>query len=112
MPAANRASHERYRKERNARRHTRADDRDETARAKDSVRAKLLVAISRGKLTKAPCVVCGGYDELTAYIADPARWHEVVWVCRDHRADEIARRTAPPPVDPALPLNRLSRRGG
>jgi hypothetical protein len=76
--------------------------RDDTARAKDCARAKLFVAIARGTLTIAPCVVCGGYDELTANIADPTRWRDVVWVCRDHRADEIARRTTPPPVDPAV----------
>jgi hypothetical protein len=100
--AANRASHEHHRKERNARRRTRADYRDDKARANDSARAKVFVAIARGTLTKKPCVVCGGYADLTAYIADPACWREVVWVCRDHRADEIARRTTPPPVDPAI----------
>ncbi len=54
--APNRASHERHRKERNARRRRRADYRDDTARANDAAHAKVFVAIARGRLTKAPCV--------------------------------------------------------
>ncbi len=100
--AANRASHERHHKERNARRRTRADYRDDTARANDSARAKVFVAIARGKMLKGRCVHCSCWDDITALILDPAKWREVVWVCRDHRADEIARRTTPPPVDPAV----------
>jgi hypothetical protein len=100
--AANRASHERHRKERNARRRTRADYRDDKARATDSARAKVFVAIARGKMLKGRCVRCSCWDDITALILDPAKWREVVWVCRDHRADEVARRTTPPPVDPAV----------
>jgi len=91
-----------HHKERNARRRTRAAYRDDTARAKDCARAKLFVAIARGKLPKGRCVRCSAWDDVTALILDPAKWREVVWVCRDHRADEIARRTKSPEVDPAV----------
>jgi len=100
--AASRASHERHHKERNARRRTRAEYRDDAARVKDSARAKLFVAIARGKLPKGRCVRCSAWDDVTALILDPAKWREVVWVCRDHRADEIAWRTKSPEVDPAV----------
>ncbi|MGP0092615.1 MAG: hypothetical protein ACLPKB_22160 [Xanthobacteraceae bacterium] len=98
--AANRDSHDRHRKQRNARRRSRARYRDDDARAKDAARAKLYVAIARGKEQRKPCVVCKRWEDLTAYIADPARWREAVWICREHRADEIARRTpAPDPLE-------------
>jgi hypothetical protein len=100
--AANRASHERHHKERNARRRTRAAYRDDTARAKDSARAKLFVAIARGKLLKGRCVRCSCWDDVTALILDPTKWREVVWVCRDHRADEFVRLTKPAEIDPAV----------
>lgn len=93
--AANRRSHTTHRRERNARRRDRAARRDESARAQDCARAKLYVAISRGKLKKEPCVKCGSH-EVTALILDPARWREVVWICREDRGEEIVRR---PPVD-------------
>jgi hypothetical protein len=100
--AANRDSHDRHRAQRNARRRDRARYRDDDARTTDSARAKLYVALARGKEHRKPCVVCKSPQDLTAYIADPARWREALWICRTHRSDEIARRTAPPEVDPAL----------
>jgi hypothetical protein len=100
--AANRDSHDRHRAQRNARRRGRARYRDDDARARDSARAKLYVAIARGKEHRKPCVVCKGWEDLTAYIADPTHWREAVWICRTHRSDEIARRTAPPEVDPTV----------
>jgi hypothetical protein len=47
-------------------------------------------------------VVCGSYAELTAYIADPARWREVVGVCRDPSRRRNRAPHHPPPVDPAV----------
>jgi hypothetical protein len=46
------------------------------------------VAISRGKIRKDVCSVCGR-DEVTALIADPARWWEVVWICREDRGERL-----------------------
>ncbi len=85
--AANRRSHRKHRKERNARRRDRASNRDDVARARDSARAKLAVAISRGKIQKGACVVCQRCHDVVAYIAEPRRWSEVIWICRDHRAE-------------------------
>lgn len=93
--AANRRSHATHRRERNARRRDRAAVRNDWARARDCARAKLYVAISRGKLKKAPCVKCGS-DEVTALILDPARWREVLWICREDRDEQIACRLAGP----------------
>ncbi len=98
---ANRVSHHLHRRERNARRRERAEERDEAARAADSARAKLAVAIARDTIDKGPCVVCH-VRNVTAYIADPSEWRDVLWVCRAHRADEVARRTTPPEIDPAI----------
>lgn len=100
--AANRASHARHRSERNGRRRERASERNLDARVADSARAKLAVAIARGSIDKGPCVVCHRLGNVTAYIADPSEWRDVLWLCRAHRADEIARRTAPPEIDPAI----------
>jgi hypothetical protein len=58
---------------------------------RDSARAKLYVAIARGKMKKAPCAVCGCAD-VTAFIIDPERWWEAIWICREDRNEEIARR--------------------
>jgi len=58
--------------------------RDEGARARDSARAKLAMALRRGKRTRGACTVCGGHD-VVALIADPARPLDVTWVCRDDR---------------------------
>lgn len=68
-----------------------AADRDGDKRAADSARAKVAMALKRGKITKGFCLEprCAR-TEVTAYIADPAKWREIVWVCRDHR-DELIR---------------------
>lgn len=58
--------------------------RDDGARARDSARAKLAMALRRGKLTRGACVVCGGRD-VVALIAEAARPLDVTWVCRDDR---------------------------
>ena len=96
---ANRRSHARHRTARNLRRRDRAAGRDDDTQARDNARAKLGVALARGTIVKEPCVVCGGRTNVTACIANPALWREVVWVCREHRRDEIAKRTPGP--DPA-----------
>jgi hypothetical protein len=93
--AANRRSHQRLRRERNARRRDRARERDVVTRDRDSARAKLFVAIARGKMRKSPCVICG-LAKVTAFIVDPARWWEVVWICREDRAAEMTRRLSTP----------------
>lgn len=98
--AANRRSHRKHRKERNARRRDRSQTHDETTRALNGARAKLYVAIARGKIVKGACVVCHRHDKVVAHIANPARWHDVVWTCREHR-DEVrtggqTRADAPP----------------
>lgn len=85
--AANRRSHRKHHKERNARRRDRAKNRDESARARDSARAKLAVAIARGRMTKGACVVCQRHDDVVAYIANPRRWSKVIWTCREHRTE-------------------------
>jgi hypothetical protein len=48
------------------------------------------MAIRRGKLAKGRCAECGA-AKVTAYMADPARPLEVVWLCRDDRLDGIER---------------------
>jgi hypothetical protein len=88
---ANRASHRRHRKQRNLRRRDRADNRDQATRARDSARAKLAVAIKRGTIAKHPCARCGSDEDLTGFIADPERWREVVWLCRNHHLIERER---------------------
>jgi hypothetical protein len=72
-----------------ARRRDVAADRDADARAADSARAKVAMAIKRGTITRGPCCECGS-AKTTAYVADPAKWREIAWVCRDHR-DELIR---------------------
>lgn len=72
----------------NQKRRAATKDRPEAKRAADIARAKLYVALSRGKLEKRPCVRCGRTD-VTAYIAEPAQWSKVVWVCREDRAGVV-----------------------
>jgi len=72
-----------------ARRRNVAAARDGDKRAADSARAKVAMAIKRGKIERGYCTECGSL-KATAYIADPANWHEIAWVCRDHR-DECIR---------------------
>jgi len=60
--------------------------RDEATRAADSARAKLAMALRRGTMLRGLCQICGTADVM-GVIEDPARWREVVWVCRPHRDD-------------------------
>jgi hypothetical protein len=58
--------------------------------AADSARAKVAMALKRGvckrkPLLRAPCRTCGTTN-VTVFIPDLAKWWEVVWLCRDHRA--------------------------
>ena len=96
LAEANRRSHARHRTVRNLHRRDRAAGRDDDTQARDNARAKLGVTLARGTIVKEPCLVCGGRTNVTAYIANPALWREVLWVCREHRRDEIAKRTRPP----------------
>ncbi len=65
--------------------------RDDDAKARDSARAKVAMALRRGSLKRGHCGFCGGATVI-ATIPDPARWREIVWVCRDHRQAELGRR--------------------
>lgn len=80
-----------HRRELTVRRRDAAALRDEGTRARDSARAKLAVALRRGTLERGRCAACGE-TEVTALIADPAAWREVVWICREHRETELERR--------------------
>ena len=65
--------------------------RGDDARARDSARAKLAMALRRGTLERGRCRECGA-DDVIGVIEEPARWREVVWVCREHRQAELERR--------------------
>jgi len=74
--------------------------RNDDARARDSARAKLAMALRRGKLTRGTCAVCGA-SAVVGLIVDPNRPLEVVWVCiadrqaaRERQRDEEAQRAA------------------
>lgn len=75
----------------NARRRDVAAQQPEEAHEAHRARAKVARDLKRGKLRRGACVECGR-DEVTAYIADPARWREVVWVCRDCRPAFVERK--------------------
>jgi hypothetical protein len=92
--AAFRRWYKRHRKDVLADRRAAADARSEEQRARDTARAKLATAIRRGTIVRESCRLCNEPD-VTAYIADPAEWRKVIWLCREHRAEEIARLTAP-----------------
>lgn len=68
----------------NTRRRGIANERDAAKRATDSARAKLAMALKRGKIQRGVCVECCS-PKVAAYIADPARWRDIVWVCHEHR---------------------------
>jgi hypothetical protein len=72
-----------------ARQRDAAADRDEDKRAADSARAKVAMALKRGTIARGHCTACGSL-KTTAYVADPAKWREIAWVCRAHR-DELIR---------------------
>jgi hypothetical protein len=89
--AAVRRWRELHRRELAVRRRDAAAARDDDARARDSSRAKLAMALRRGTLARGRCRECGA-GEVVGLIADPARWRDVVWVCREHRQAELERR--------------------
>lgn len=89
--AAVRHWREEHRRELAVRRRDAAAVRDHDARARDSARAKLAMAVRRGTLARGRCRVCGA-NEVIALIEDPARWREAVWVCREHREIELEQR--------------------
>jgi len=89
--AAVRRWREEHRRELAVRRRDAAAVRGDDARARDSARAKLAMALRRGTLERGYCRKCGATDVI-GLIADPARWREAVWVCREHRAAELKRR--------------------
>lgn len=82
--AAVRRWRERHRNELVVRRRDAAAFRDDQTRARDSARAKLAMALGRGKLVRGACTVCGTAD-VEALIGDPRRPLDVVWVCRADR---------------------------
>jgi len=73
------------------RRRDAAATHDDDARARDSARAKLAMALRRGTLERGRCRECGA-RAVVGLIAEPARWREAVWVCREHRQAELERR--------------------
>jgi len=89
--AAVRRWREEHRRELAARRRDAAAGRDDDARARDSARAKLAMALRRGAIQRGRCVDCGD-TEVIGLIADPACWRKAVWVCREHREAELERR--------------------
>jgi hypothetical protein len=78
----------------NARRRNVAADRDGDKRAADSARAKVAMALKRGTIARGHCTVCGSL-KTTAYIADPAKWREIVWVCRCENPKRMGLRAPP-----------------
>jgi len=91
--AAVRRYREEHRRELAVRRRDAAALRDADTRARDSARAKLAMAIRRGKLSRDRCPFCGSADVI-ALMADPARPLEVRWVCRADRQAELERQRA------------------
>ena len=75
----------------NTRRRDRAQDRTEAQREQDSARSKLAMALKRGKIAKSGCRACGT-TAVTAFQPDPKRPLDVVWLCRDDRAEYIGTR--------------------
>jgi hypothetical protein len=89
--AAVRNWREKNRRELAVRRRDDAAVRGDDARARDSARAKLAMALRRGTMARGRCRECGD-GEVIGLIADSARWREAVWVCREHRQAELERR--------------------
>jgi len=89
--AAVRRWREDHRRELAVRRRDAAAARGADARARDVARAKLAMALRRGTLVRGGCRDCDAIDVI-GLIEDPLRWREPVWVCREHRAAELARR--------------------
>jgi len=89
--AAVRRWREDHRRELAVRRRDATATRDDGARARDSARAKLAMALRRGTLERGRCRECGEADVI-GLIEEPSRWREAVWVCREHREVELERR--------------------
>jgi len=89
--AAVRRWREDHRRELAVRRRDAAAVRGDDARARDSARAKLAMALRRGTLEQGRCRDCGD-SEVIGLIEEPARWRDVVWMCREHRQAELERR--------------------
>jgi len=89
--AAVRRWRERNERELAVRRRDAAAVRGDDARARDSARAKLAMALRRGTLEQGRCRDCGD-SEVIGLIEEPARWRDVVWMCREHRQAELERR--------------------
>ena len=49
------------------------------------------MALRRGTIARGLCIDCDD-AQVIGLIADPAKWREVVWVCRHHRESELERR--------------------
>jgi len=49
------------------------------------------MALRRGTLERGHCGKCAD-TEVIGLIEEPARWRDVVWVCRQHRETELERR--------------------
>ncbi len=79
-----------HRREIAIRRRDAAALRDDETRARDSARAKLGMALRRRTLARGCCRICGD-AEVIGLIAEPTRWREVVWVCREHRQADLDR---------------------
>lgn len=82
-----------HRRELNARRRDAADVRSAEARLRNSARAKLAMALRRGKQHREPCRFCGA-EKVEAVMLDPREWKNVGWACREHRQAECERRRA------------------
>lgn len=89
--AAVRRWRENHARELAIRRRDAAGLRDNEAKVRDSARAKVAMALRRGSLERGHCGFCGSATVI-ARIADPVRWREIVWVCREHRRAELDRR--------------------
>jgi hypothetical protein len=74
----------------NRRRRETAKGRDAAQCAADSARAKLAMALRRGTIRRGTCEVCNR-SKVTAYIADPQAWRDIVWLCPDDRTGFIER---------------------
>lgn len=57
----------------------------ETKRLRHNARRITRRAISKGKLVKSPCFVCGGDSE--AHHPDYSRPLDVVWLCKEHHRE-------------------------
>jgi len=73
------------------RRRDAAGTRDDETRGRDSARAKLAMALRRGKISRGHCTICGAKDAM-ALIEDWRRPLEITWACRADRETARERR--------------------